>query len=188
MDPRLIFVVVLVCKETNANCRSIDPQDFSLDYGDFFVPNPQKLESGAGVITSSNYPDLYNSFEQCNFLIEVEPGSRIRIEFTDYNIASQTVLGVFDGLVTPFGGIYNPFPVNTSLIPSPFESNSNFVAINFVAGPDNSTGYRIMYSTVTGPRQNQDQPLLVVDSATSTFFLAVVTVIFIFLSGFIPPV
>ena len=37
-----------------------------------------------------------------------------------------------------------------------------------------------------GPSENEDNPLLVIDSSTSTLFLAVLAVLMIFVSGFIP--
>jgi hypothetical protein len=39
---------------------------------------------------------------------------------------------------------------------------------------------------VFGPSENEDNPLLEIDSNTSTLFLAVLAVIMIFISGFIP--
>ena len=41
-------------------------------------------------------------------------------------------------------------------------------------------------SQVLGPSENEDNPLLQIDSNTSTLFLAVLAVIMIFISGFIP--
>ena len=41
-------------------------------------------------------------------------------------------------------------------------------------------------SQVLGPSENEDNPLLEIDSNTSTLFLAVLAVIMIFISGFIP--
>ena len=41
-------------------------------------------------------------------------------------------------------------------------------------------------SQVLGPSGNEDNPLLEIDSNTSTLFLAVLAVIMIFISGFIP--
>lgn len=173
----------MLVDQATANCRPID--GVFLQIGNIFVPNPLKLEAGNGVITSSNYPNNYNSNEQCGYFIEAPPGLRIRLEFTDYNVGTA-IFGVFDGPLTPFGGVFNPFPVNSSVAPSPFESNTNFIGINFSTGPDNQTGWRLMYSAVNGEPEN-DEPLLVLDSATTTFFMAVLSVVVIFLSGFIPP-
>ena len=41
-------------------------------------------------------------------------------------------------------------------------------------------------SQVLGLSENEDNPLLEIDSNTSTLFLAVLAVIMIFISGFIP--
>lgn len=183
---KLIFCLTatLLLDRADANCRSI--ADSFQQIGNVFVPNPLKLEAGNGVITSSNYPNNYNSNEQCSYLIEAPPGLRIRLEFTDYNVAGEAIFGVFDGPLTPFGGVFNPFPVNSSVVPSPFESNTNFIGINFSTGNDNQTGWRLLYSAVNGEAENE-QPLLVLDSSTTTFFMAVLSVVVIFLSGFIPP-
>ena len=66
-----------------------------------------------GVFTSSNFPDKYNQNEQCGFLIKGPDNSRIRLQFTNYQINKTATFGVFDGTSSPYGGIYTPFPVDT---------------------------------------------------------------------------
>ena len=182
-----ILLIELLPKLSEANCRPI--ADTLLNFGDFFVPNPTRLTEKAGVITSPNFPEDYNVNEQCGFIIEAPEGSRIKLEFSDYEVDDEVSLGVFDGNLSPFGGVYTPFPSNTSQIPADFISNSNIVAINFSTGDDMSqtvSGWRLLYSVITRSKAPSDQPILVIDSATSTFLMAVLSVVFIFISGIIP--
>ena len=181
---KLVLLLMLI-QHMEANCRPVP--DTLLNFGDFFVPNPTRLTENSGVITSSNYPEDYNVNEQCGFIIEGPQGSRIKLEMTDYDISADAVFGVFDGNLSPYGGVYTPYPSNTSSIPADFISNTNIVAINFSTGPDleqTASGWRLLYSIIT--RSQQDQPILVIDSATSTFLMAVLSVLFIFISGFLP--
>ena len=181
----LISVFQILFGLAKANCRAI-PEDDN-DFGNFFPPNPLKLTASMGVITSTNFPMNYNPREQCAFFIEGPPNSRIRLEFSDYNIGEEAILAIFDGNLTPFGGIVTSLPVNTMDIPAPFESNTNFIGINFSAGSDVMRGWRLTYSFIEDSRsENEERPLLFVDSATTTFFLALSAVITIFISGFIP--
>ena len=183
-----LLLIKLLVHKSQANCRAI-PSDL-LDFGDFFVPNPTKFSQSTGVITSSNYPENYNLNEQCGFIIEAPEGSRIKLEFTDYEVDEDAVFGVFDGNLSPFGGVYSPFPANTSNIPPVFISNSNIVAINFSTGEEDTSeaasGWRLLYSIISRSKQPDSQPILVIDSATSTFIMAVISVVIIFISGIIP--
>lgn len=182
--PKLIFILLLI-KHMEANCRPVSAT--LLPFGDFFVSNPTRLRENSGVITSSNYPEDYNLNEQCAYIIEAPSGSRIRLEFTDYDVNEDAAFGVFDGNLTPFGGVYTPFPTNTSNIPGDFVSNSNIIAINFSTGEDmeqTASGWRLLYNVIT--QTQQEKPILVIDSATSTFLMAVISVIVIFISGIIP--
>ena len=182
-----LLLIKLLVHQSQANCRAI-PEDL-LSFGDFFVPNPTKFIQSTGVITSSNFPENYNTNEQCGFVIEAPEGSRIKLEFTDYDVDEEAVLGVFDGNLSPFGGLYSPFPTNTSNVPPVFISNTNIVAINFSTGEDTSqaaSGWRLLFSVISRSKQPDSQPILVIDSATSTFIMAVISVVIIFISGIIP--
>ena len=63
-------------EEITANCRDLG-NDFDVDFGNLYPPNPLRLEADTGVITSSNYPNKYNPNEQCGFIIEAPEGSRL---------------------------------------------------------------------------------------------------------------
>ena len=69
------------------------------------------------------------------------------------------------------------------VIPPLFESNSNFIGINFSVGNTTATGWRLVYQI----NEIKPQPLLVIDSATTTLFLAVLAVLGFLFSGIIPP-
>ena len=175
----LVIQCLLLIGYVNSNCRPIEV----LNYGNFFVPNPLQLVNSEGEITSSNFPNQYNQNEQCGFLIKGPENSRIRLQFTDYQINQSASFGVFDGSDSPYGGIYTPFPVNTNVLPPPFESNSNFIGINFSTGPDSATGWRLEFQI----NEIKNQPILIIDSATTTFFLAVMAVVGFFFVGLVPP-
>ena len=178
----LVIQCLLLIGYVNSNCRPIEV----LNYGNFFVPNPLQLVNSEGEITSSNFPNQYNQNEQCGFLIKGPENSRIRLQFTDYQINQSATFGVFDGSDSPYGGIYTPFPVNTDVLPPPFESNSNFVGINFSTGDDSATGWRLEFQ-INEIKNNNNQPILIIDSATTTFFLAVMAVLGFFMAGIVPP-
>ena len=63
-------------EEITANCRDLG-DNFDVDFGNLYPPNPLRLEADTGVITSSNYPNKYNPNEQCGFIIEAPEGSRL---------------------------------------------------------------------------------------------------------------
>ena len=107
----------------------------------------------------------------------------IRLEFTNYEVNVSTSFGVFDGSDSPYGGVYTPFPPNTNVIPPIFESNSNFVGINFSVGDDTAGGWRLTYQI----DEFKPQPLLTIDSATTTLFMAVIVVLGFFFAGIVPP-
>ena len=89
----LVIQCLLLIGYVNSNCRPIEV----LNYGNFFVPNPLQLVNSEGEITSSNFPNQYNQNEQCGFLIKGPENSRIRLQFTDYQINQSATFGVFDG-------------------------------------------------------------------------------------------
>ena len=183
------LILIILVEHSDANCQPLDNTNDDILFGKLFVPNPSVLQGPMGVLTSSNYPNNYNQNEQCGYLIQGPENSKIKIEFTDYDVGMEVAFGVFDGNPTPFGGVFTPFPVGgdgTNQLPAPFESNSNFVAINWSAGDDPRPGWRLKYSVFTPDNDEPEKPLIVVDSATSTFFLAVLSVIVIFISGAFP--
>ena len=71
------LISLILChliRDVHSNCRAIE----ELDYGNFFVPNPLLVTELEGVLTSPNFPNQYNPQEQCGFLIQGPPNSRIR--------------------------------------------------------------------------------------------------------------
>ena len=71
----LIYIMIEV-EEITANCRDLG-DNFDVDFGNLYPPNPLRLEADNGVITSSNHPNNYNPNEQCGFIIEAPEGSRL---------------------------------------------------------------------------------------------------------------
>ena len=72
-----LLISLILChliRDVHSNCRAIE----ELDYGNFFVPNPLLVTELEGVLTSPNFPNQYNPQEQCGFLIQGPPNSRIR--------------------------------------------------------------------------------------------------------------
>ena len=107
----------------------------------------------------------------------------IRLQFTDYDVNVETSFGVFDGTDSPYGGIFSPFPPNTSVIPPIYESNSDFIGINFSVGEGTAGGWRLTYQI----EEFKPQPLLTIDSATTTLLMAVLVVLGFFFAGIVPP-
>ena len=173
---------------TYGNCRFIKTVTFdNVPLENLFVPNPLIIDgavASSGVITSPNYPQNYNINEQCGYIIRAPGGSRIRLEFTDYNVNSDVNFGVFDGNPTPFGGTYTAFPANTNAIPPPFESNTNLIGINFSVGSNNNPGWRLVYTVIDS--KSKEKPLIFIDSGTSTLMLAAVFILGIFFLGLVP--
>jgi hypothetical protein len=181
----ILITAAIFVQNSKANCRNL--RNTTVDFGDFFVPNPSVLTDREGVLTSTNYPNDYTPWEQCDYIIKGPEGSRIRIEFMAYSVALQASFGFFDGNPSPFGGLFTRLLVNSSAIPPPYLSNTNQVGIDFSAGSSVESGWSLKYF-IEGGIAAREEPLVVVDSGTSTFLLALIGVLGVFISaaGFIP--
>ena len=152
-----------------------------------FAQSPLVIDgsvNSSGVITSTNFPQNYNALETCLWVIKAPEGSRTRLTFTAFNIGDVTteVLGVLDG--NSLGSPYTNFITNTNTIPPPFESTTNIIGLIFRSGPTPASGWRLTWTIIT-PKP-KEQPLLFIDSNTSTLMLAVGIIMGLFLFGLVP--
>jgi hypothetical protein len=79
--PLLLCVLAIFAHSVghvSADCRSFGLTP--LTFGTFF-PNPTPLTGLAGSLTSPKYPNDYNSFEQCAYIIWGPAGSNVTITF-----------------------------------------------------------------------------------------------------------
>lgn len=108
-----------------------------------------------GVITSPNYPDMYDNHDDCSWLIQVDPNHRIEFEFTDFAVephsnCSYDYVAIYNGdteaapnLLTHCGR--NLPPIN------PVYSTANKMFIRLKAdGSSTAKGFKANFKRVRG--------------------------------------
>ena len=74
----VLVVALNVIVDVDGDCRPFGQTP--LTFGTFF-PAPSQLTGLHGTLTSPNYPNNYNSFEQCTYIIWAPTGSNVTITF-----------------------------------------------------------------------------------------------------------
>ena len=74
----VLVVASNVIVDVDADCRPFGQTP--LTFGTFF-PAPSQLTGLQGSLTSPNYPNNYNPFEQCTYIIWAPTGSNVTITY-----------------------------------------------------------------------------------------------------------
>ncbi|KAK2920300.1 hypothetical protein Q8A73_002504 [Channa argus] len=100
----------------------------------------------SGTILSPNYPEEYGNNMNCVWLIISEPGSRIHLLFSDFDLEPQ-----FDWLVVKDEGLSEPTTFGTFSgkdVPSQIASNGHIMRLEFQSDHSNTgKGFNISYTT-----------------------------------------
>ncbi|XP_054625925.1 CUB and sushi domain-containing protein 1-like isoform X1 [Dunckerocampus dactyliophorus] len=100
----------------------------------------------AGTVLSPNYPEEYGNNLNCVWLIISEPGSRIHLLFSDFDLEPQ-----FDWLVVKDEGLSEPTTFGTFSgkdVPSQIASNGHIMRLEFQSDHSNTgKGFNISYTT-----------------------------------------
>ncbi|XP_068442403.1 CUB and sushi domain-containing protein 1a isoform X2 [Clinocottus analis] len=100
----------------------------------------------SGTILSPNYPEEYGNNLNCVWLIISEPGSRIHLLFSDFDLEPQ-----FDWLVIKDEGLSEPTTFGTFSgkdVPSQIASNGHIMRLEFQSDHSNTgKGFNISYTT-----------------------------------------
>ncbi|MBN3309505.1 CSMD1 protein, partial [Amia calva] len=100
----------------------------------------------SGIILSPNYPDEYGNNMNCVWLIIAEPGSRIHLIFSDFDVEPQ-----FDYLTVKDDGILEATTFGTFSgkdVPSQIASNGHIMRLEFQSDHSNTgRGFNITYTT-----------------------------------------
>ncbi|XP_035217484.1 cubilin-like, partial [Stegodyphus dumicola] len=112
------------------------------------------LTAPQGIVTSPNFPDVYDSYLRCEWIIRVRPGSRILLTFQEFNLGSEQNcwydrLEVYDGN-SDAAPVLGRFCAST--LPSKILANSNNLYIKFQSSDANNgrTGFKVKYETICG--------------------------------------
>nr|XP_057944796.1 CUB and sushi domain-containing protein 1-like isoform X2 [Doryrhamphus excisus] len=100
----------------------------------------------SGTVLSPNYPEEYGNNLNCVWLIISEPGSRIHLLFSDFDLEPQ-----FDWLVVKDEGVSEPTTFGTFSgkdVPSQIASNGHIMRLEFQSDHSNTgKGFNISYTT-----------------------------------------
>uniref|UniRef100_A0A8C6KRM5 CUB and Sushi multiple domains 1 n=1 Tax=Nothobranchius furzeri TaxID=105023 RepID=A0A8C6KRM5_NOTFU len=100
----------------------------------------------SGTVLSPNYPEEYGNNLNCVWLIISEPGSRIHLFFSDFDLEPQ-----FDWLVVKDEGLSEPATFGTFSgkdVPSQIASNGHIMRLEFQSDHSNTgKGFNISYTT-----------------------------------------
>ena len=106
-----------------------------------------------GIVTSPYHPNPYPSGRQCDYLIAQPPGSRIRLEFVDFEIegsfnCNYDYLEIRDG-DSENSTLIGRYCGDPSLGPEPISSSLNYVWLRFVTdGSVQNRGFSLNYTTL----------------------------------------
>ncbi|XP_035256647.1 CUB and sushi domain-containing protein 1a isoform X1 [Anguilla anguilla] len=137
----------------------------------------------SGIILSPNYPDEYGNNMNCVWLIIAEPGSRIHLIFSDFDVEPQ-----FDYLTVKDDGMSEPTTFGTFSgkdVPSQIASNGHIMRLEFQSDHSNTgRGFNITYTTF-GQNECHDPGIPINGQRFGDHFLLGSTVSFTCDEGFI---
>lgn len=100
----------------------------------------------SGIILSPNYPEEYGNNLNCVWLIIAEPGNRIHLIFSDFELEPQ-----FDYLIVKDDGMPEPTTFGTFSgkdVPSQIASNGHIMRLEFQSDHSNTgKGFNITYTS-----------------------------------------
>ncbi|XP_046885306.1 CUB and sushi domain-containing protein 1-like [Hypomesus transpacificus] len=137
----------------------------------------------SGTILSPNYPEEYGNNMNCVWLIISEPGSRIHLLFSDFELEPQ-----FDYLIVKDDGLTETTTFGTFSgkdVPSQIASNGHIMRLEFQSDHSNTgKGFNITYTTF-GQNECHDPGIPVNGQRVGEHFLLGSSVVFSCDEGFI---
>uniref|UniRef100_A0A671PZU1 CUB and sushi domain-containing protein 1-like n=1 Tax=Sinocyclocheilus anshuiensis TaxID=1608454 RepID=A0A671PZU1_9TELE len=137
----------------------------------------------SGIILSSNYPEEYGNNMNCVWLIIAEPGNRIHLIFSDFELEPQ-----FDYLIVKDDGMPEPTTFGTFSgkdVPSQIASNGHIMRLEFQSDHSNTgKGFNITYTTF-GQNECHDPGIPINGQRFGVHFLLGSSVLFTCDEGFI---
>ncbi|XP_066534535.1 CUB and sushi domain-containing protein 1a [Hoplias malabaricus] len=137
----------------------------------------------SGIILSPNYPEEYGNNMNCVWLIIAEPGNRIHLIFSDFEVEPQ-----FDYLIVKDDGMPEPTTFGTFSgkdVPSQIASNGNIMRLEFQSDHSNTgKGFNITYTTF-GQNECHDPGIPINGQRFGEHFLLGSSVLFTCDEGFI---
>ncbi|XP_060075561.1 cubilin-like [Ylistrum balloti] len=130
---------------------SIVDHGFSLNYG--FTDCGGILTQDNGVITSPNYPNLYNHSDSCAWIIQAPEGVRVNVQFTNFDIEnhSSCVFDYLEILNGPYGDSPSVGKFCGTTMPPSFTSQYNAIRVYFKTDISISNqGFRLTYFFQSG--------------------------------------
>ena len=102
---------------------------------DGFTPTIDLRYPQNGTIFSPGYPDYYDRFQNCNWLIQAPPGQKVLIYFTQFDVEDEwqcnyDSVNIFDGL-----NIFAPRLSKScgNSLPSPVYSSGRYMYMRFTS-------------------------------------------------------
>ncbi|XDV50778.1 hypothetical protein PO909_019790 [Leuciscus waleckii] len=137
----------------------------------------------SGIILSPNYPEEYGNNMNCVWLIIAEPGNRIHLIFSDFEMEPQ-----FDYLIVKDDGMPEPTTFGTFSgkdVPSQIASNGHIMRLEFQSDHSNTgKGFNITYTTF-GQNECHDPGIPINGQRFGEHFLLGSSVLFTCDEGFI---
>uniref|UniRef100_A0A9J7XDS2 CUB and Sushi multiple domains 1 n=1 Tax=Cyprinus carpio carpio TaxID=630221 RepID=A0A9J7XDS2_CYPCA len=137
----------------------------------------------SGIILSPNYPEEYGNNMNCVWLIIAEPGNRIHLIFSDFELEPQ-----FDYLIVKDDGMPEPTTFGTFSgkdVPSQIASNGHIMRLEFQSDHSNTgKGFNITYTTF-GQNECHDPGIPINGQRFGEHFLLGSSVLFTCDEGFI---
>uniref|UniRef100_A0A671PAP2 CUB and sushi domain-containing protein 1-like n=1 Tax=Sinocyclocheilus anshuiensis TaxID=1608454 RepID=A0A671PAP2_9TELE len=137
----------------------------------------------SGIILSPSYPEEYGNNMNCVWLIIAEPGNRIHLIFSDFELEPQ-----FDYLIVKDDGMPEPTTFGTFSgkdVPSQIASNGHIMRLEFQSDHSNTgKGFNITYTTF-GQNECHDPGIPINGQRFGEHFLLGSSVLFTCDEGFI---
>uniref|UniRef100_A0A673K927 CUB and sushi domain-containing protein 1-like n=1 Tax=Sinocyclocheilus rhinocerous TaxID=307959 RepID=A0A673K927_9TELE len=137
----------------------------------------------SGIILSPSYPEEYGNNMNCVWLIIAEPGNRIHLIFSDFELEPQ-----FDYLIVKDDGMPEPTTFGTfsgKNVPSQIASNGHIMRLEFQSDHSNTgKGFNITYTTF-GQNECHDPGIPINGQRFGEHFLLGSSVLFTCDEGFI---
>lgn len=103
----------------------------------------QTLTGNNGTLFSPNYPNFLLNNLDCSWVIQSEPGQRIWLEFSDYEVMDNSVVDLDLG-----NGWFSPFLMRQQLNDGLFVSRADRIVVRLRTGAEpKGRGFRAVYRT-----------------------------------------
>ncbi|EGT31186.1 hypothetical protein CAEBREN_20655 [Caenorhabditis brenneri] len=150
LDIQASQVVLTFTSDLTTTFRGFAIKYQIVPFGSVFMPTnacSSVLQSGSyGIVTSPNYPANYPDNKACAFLINVDPGHLINLQFLAFNTEDgYDTLAVYDGM-NQSAALLGTF--SGKKIPAAITSSSNYLYLYFSSDlVNNMSGFSGLYTS-----------------------------------------